>query len=131
MGNCFRLPVLGAQHRSGCSIECRENTQLRIRRGRTEEGCQIKQKIRRKFKRAGDMLDRLLPIIAQDGRVCSQRPGTVHTVLLQARHACQSEIGVIHNEHSPETWSARNPRRTAGLPATSQCRREGVSEQGG
>src|SRR6266571_2789904 len=99
MNVSFRLHLQARRNPARSCFGCGEHKQRWIWRRRMEEGRQIDQEVRHEFKRTGDMVHGLVGIIAHNERVRGQWPGTVRTALLQARHACQSEMGVIHNEH--------------------------------
>ncbi|TMC40244.1 MAG: hypothetical protein E6J31_07395 [Chloroflexi bacterium] len=64
-----------------------------------EEGRQIDQEVRHEFKRTGDVIHGLASIVAHDERVRGQWPGAVGTWFFQARHACQTEMVSVHDEH--------------------------------
>src|SRR5260370_8660734 len=99
MGVSFRVRPLAASYHGRCSVEGRENKQRGKWFRRTEERKHICEQIGSELDCTGDVVDRLVRVIAQDERVRGQWLGTVRTALLQARHACQSEMGAIHNEH--------------------------------
>src|SRR6266536_323443 len=99
MCDSFRLHPFAMRHSARYRFGCCANKQLGIWCRWTEKSRQIDQEVCGEFERAGDMGHGLLRIVAHDERVRGQWPGAVGTLFLQTRHACQTEMVVVHDEH--------------------------------
>src|SRR5205823_5771118 len=66
---------------------------------RTEEGEEIDQEVGSEFDGARSMINSLFGIIAHDERVGRQGLGAILARYLQARHPCEQELVVVHDEH--------------------------------